>query len=184
VSQAYERLDFGPGWQTTNENLIELVDLFQGETLDWTPRAEEWSARTIFAHIIAARYHGPIATANDVARAHDMLRRCSTAEGIKEELRASWAAVASFLSDRTKLDAIYQDRPEDREQRRAGPPVMGSVERSMAGFDLGYVDAPDQYTGHYIAYHRFAHDLHHRSTLIGYLVQLGVSLDGHRIRPL
>jgi hypothetical protein len=62
--------------------------------------------------------------------------------------------------------------------------LLGSVERASAGMDLGYVDQLDDYTGHYITYHRFAHDLHHRSTLIGYLSQLGVSLDGHRIRPL
>jgi hypothetical protein len=29
-----------------------------------------------------------------------------------------------------------------------------------------------------------AHDLHHRSTIIGHMAQLGISLDGHRVRPL
>jgi hypothetical protein len=93
--------------------------------------------------------------------------------------------LARYLSDEAKLDAVYEV-PADNSSTGDRPalPLLGSVERAKAGMDLGYVDQPEQYTGHYIAYHRFAHDLHHRSTLIDYLSQLGMSLDGHRIRPL
>jgi len=183
VSARYERLDFGPGWQATNDNLVELVDLFGEVRLDWTPQPEEWTARTIFAHIIGARYHGPIPEHDEWAHEGAVIDNCGTAEGIKHELQISWIMIARFLSDRARLNAVY-DVPRTEASEEPPPPLLGSVERAAAGMDLGYVDEPDQYTGHYIAYHRFAHDLHHRSTLIGYLSQLGVSLDGHRIRPL
>lgn len=87
---------------------------------------------------------------------------CKTKDGIKQELRASWEMVERFLSDPAKLDATYDNTSTDDFYKRD----------------------PEDYTGHYIAYHRFAHDLHHRSTIIGYLAELGVPLDGHRIRPL
>jgi len=45
-------------------------------------------------------------------------------------------------------------------------------------------EEPVVYDGHYLAYHRMAHDLHHRSTIIGHLGRLGISLEGHRVRPL
>ena len=180
----FARLDFGPGWQQTNDNLIELVDLFDETKLDWAPRDVEWPARVIFAHIIGARYHGPIATPDDPARLAEIWRQCRTPDGIKRELRTSWNALARFLADSAKLDAVYASGEPPNPSREAPPPMLGSVERALAGMDLGYVDRPEEYSGHYIAYHRFAHDLHHRSTLIGYLAQLGVSLDGRRIRPL
>jgi hypothetical protein len=180
----YARLDFAPGWQTTNDNLIELVDLFDGDKLDWIPREGEWPARAIFAHIVGARYHGPIATPEEMARLGDVWPLCRTPDGIKQELRSSWEMLARFLRDPAKLDAVYDDGGAPSPAGPPPSPLLGSVERAQAGMDLGYVDQPDRYSGHYIAYHRFAHDLHHRSTLIGYLSQLGVTLDGRRIRPL
>jgi hypothetical protein len=180
----FPRLDFAPGWQTTNANLVELVDLFAGEKLDWVPREGEWPARGIFAHLVAARYHGPIATPDDLAHMGVMWPQFRTPEGIKQELRVSWQMLARFLSDPAGLDMVHDAPVPDTHSQPPPPPTLGSVERALAGMDLGYVDRPDEYTGHYIAYHRFAHDLHHRSTLTGYLSQLGMSLDGHRIRPL
>jgi hypothetical protein len=183
MATEFVRLDFAPGWATTNENLIELAGLFDGQRLHWTPSEGEWSAREIFAHLVMARYHGPIASADDMARLREVAGSCETLDGIQRELRSSWEMLARFLSDQTMLEALY-DSGERRGSRLPAPPLLGSVERAAAGLDLGYVDHPDRYTGHYIAYHRFAHDLHHRSTLVGYLSQLGVTLDGHRIRPL
>lgn len=180
----FARLDFGPGWQSTNDHLIELVDLFGPDRLDWTPRQGEWPARGIFAHIVGARYHGPIASPEDIAHMGEIWLQFRTAEGIRREIRLSWEMIARFLRDPVRLDATYDAGSSAPAAGPGPPPMLGSVERAMAGMDLGYVDEPEEYTGHYIAYHRFAHDLHHRSTLIGYLNQLGVSLDGHRIRPL
>lgn len=180
----FPRLDFAPGWQTTNDNLIELVDLFGEENLDRVPREGEWPARGIFAHLIGARYHGPVATPAELAHLADVSRHCRAPRGIKRELRISWEMLARFLCDPAKLDAVYDAGATASRSDPVPSPKLGSVGRASAGVDLGYVDEPDEYTGHYIAYHRFAHDLHHRSTLIGYLSQFGVSLDGHRIRPL
>lgn len=156
------RLDWTPHWRMMNDNLMELVDLLPGDKLAWVPREGEWPAPLIFAHLILARHHGPIMTPDDMARIGQVPVNCQTKDGIKAELRASWGMVERFLSDPAKLDATYEG----------------------ANFDGYYNDDPQDYTGHYIAYHRFAHDLHHRSTIIGYLAQLGVPLDGHRIRPL
>ncbi len=163
AAEPFPRLDFAPHWQVMNSNLIEILELFSEAGLDWTPVEGEWSARQIVLHLILARYHGPIAGPRDVAHMDQAITNCSTREGIAEELQSSWAMLANFLSDPAKLDAVYDP---------------------SGGMDLGYVDEPERYTGHYITYHRFAHDVHHRSTLIGHLSQLGVSLDGHRIRPL
>ena len=184
MSASYERLDFGPGWQTTNDHLVELVDLFPSDSLDWSPREDEWSARVIFAHVISARYHGPIPGPEDLAHLPSVFGNCANPNGIKGEMNRSWSMLARFLSDIDRLDAVYDDGSRPAETHLAAPAMMGSVERATAGYVIGYTDHPVRYTGHYIAYHRFAHDLHHRSTLIGYLSQLGVTLDDHRIRPL
>jgi len=159
----YPRLNFAPHWQTTNENLIELIDLVPDEQLDWAPAPSEWSTRVIVTHIILARYHNPIVPGRDGAQMSDVVIDCRTKEGLKRHLRSSWEMVGSFLSDADKLDAVHE-------------PLTG-------GLAPEYVE-PEVYDGHYIAYHRMAHDLHHRSTIIGHLNQLGISLDGHRIRPL
>lgn len=162
MTSTLPRLDWTAHWRTMNENLIELVDLIPDDRLGWTPREGEWIAPLIFTHLILARHFGPIMTPEDTARIGQIPVNCQSKEGIKKELRASWEMLERFLSDEAKLDASYgQSDPND--------PF--------------YKNEPD-HSGHYIAYHRFAHDLHHRSTVIGYLAQLGVPLDGHRIRPL
>ncbi|MGH2632225.1 MAG: hypothetical protein ACRDG3_02340 [Tepidiformaceae bacterium] len=184
MSPRFARLDFAPGWQATSDNVVELAGLFDDEQLDWVPRAGEWPARVILFHLVSARYHGPIASPGDVAHMGSIWANCHTREGIEQELRVSWEMLARFLCDEDRLDAVYPGGDVASPSGPPPPPLLGSVERAMAGMDLGYGDQPEHYTGHYIAYHRFAHDLHHRSTLIDYLSQLGVSLDGHRIRPL
>lgn len=147
-----------------NENLIELVDLIPEDKLDWSPNPSEWSFQLILTHVILARYHGPIMTADDMAHLPTVPITAKTKDGIKEELRTSWQMLSHFLADPAKLDGTYEP--------------MGGGPRNY------YTSEPDSYNGHYVAYHRFAHDLHHRSTIIGYLRELGISLDGRRIRPL
>ena len=83
-----ERLDFGPGWQATNDNLVELVDLFGEARLDWTPQPTEWSARTIYAHIIGARYHGPIPEHDEWTHKGAVIENCATAEGIERSCKS------------------------------------------------------------------------------------------------
>ncbi len=159
---SYQRLNFAPYWQMTNSNLIELIDLVPEEKLDWSPAPIEWSIRVIVTHLILARYHHPIVPTQDGAQMSDVVMDCRTKEGLKRHLRSSWDMVAAFLCEPAKLDAVHE-------------PLTANAPE--------YIE-PEVYDGHYIAYHRMAHDLHHRSTIVGYLGQLGMSLDGHRIRPL
>ncbi len=158
----YPRLNFAPHWQMTNENLVELIDLIPQDKLDWSPAPSEWSTRVIVTHIILARYHNPIVPAPGGAQVSDIVLECRTKEGLLRHLRSSWEMVAAFLSDPAKLDTVQE-------------PLTGGAPE--------YIE-PEVYDGHYVAYHRMAHDLHHRSTIIGYLNQLGISLDGRRVRPL
>ena len=159
---AYAPLKIAPYWQMTNENLIELIDLIPEEKLDWSPAPGEWSTRVIATHIILARFHEPIVPLRDGAQMSEVIMDCRTKEGIKRRLASSWQMVAEFLSDESKLDAAHE-------------PLVANAP--------GY-NEPEVNDGHYIAYHRMAHDLHHRSTIIGHMAQLGTSLDGHRVRPL
>jgi uncharacterized damage-inducible protein DinB len=158
----YARLNFGPYWQMTNENLIELIDLVPDEELEWSPAPEEWTIKRIALHIILARYHYPIEPQEGGPGIQEVVLECQTKEGLKKHFGISWEMVARLISDESKLDA------------RQEPLTANAPE----------YNEPEVYDGHYVAYHRMAHDLHHRSTIIGYMGQLGISLDGHRVRPL
>ena len=161
AEDVYPRLAIVRHWSTMNDHLIELVDLIPDEKLDWSPREGEWGLRLVLQHLILARYHGPIMDGHDDgAEMSAAVADTRTKEGIKKQLRHSWGILAEFLSDAKRLDA--------------------QCEPNARGF---YQLEPEIYDGHYVAYHRLAHDLHHRSTVLDYLGQLGISLEG-LIRPL
>ena len=167
TERAYARLDIGRHWETMNDHLIELVDLIPDDRFDWSPREGEWSFQRILQHLILARHHGPIIDGLDEgATISAVVAGTQTKEGIKQQLRQSWDLLAEFISDQARLDADC--RP------------------LAVGYDAPdyYQLEPENYDGHYVAYHRLAHDLHHRGTVLDYLGQLGVSLDGRMIRPL
>ena len=166
VERDYARLDMARHWATRNDHLIELVDLIPDDKLQWSPREGEWGFRRVLQHLVMARYHGPIMDGRDEgAELSAAVAGTQTREGIKEQLRHSWEVVAAFLSDAERLDAEYEPH--------------------ALGYDPGYYQLePEKYDGHYVAYHRLAHDLHHRGTVLDYLSQLGVSLEGLMIRPL
>jgi len=98
----------------------------------------------------------------DEPQISDIVADCRSKDGLKRHLRSSWGVIAALLSDPEKLDALH------------GPPI---------GTEPEYIE-PEVYDGHFVAYHRMAHDLHHRSTIVGHLGKLGIRLDGWRIRPL
>jgi uncharacterized damage-inducible protein DinB len=161
TERAYPRLDIVRHWATMNDHLIDLVDLIPDDKLEWSPREGEWGFQTILQHIVLARYHGPIMDGRDEgAEMSAAVAGTRTRDGIKEQLRHSWEIVEGFLLDGERLDAECE------------PNALGFYQRE-----------PEKYDGHYVAYHRLAHDLHHRSTVLDYLGQLGISLEG-LIRPL
>ena len=158
---AYARLDITRHWATMNDHLIDLIDLIPDDKLGWSPREGEWPFQTILQHLIIARYFGPIMDGrDDGVELSGAIAGTQTKDGIKEQLRHSWEILAEFLSDAERLDADYDPQPSEFEAE------------------------PETNDGHYIAYHRLAHDLHHRGTVIDYLGQLGISLEGLKIRPL
>ncbi len=166
TESVYPRLDIVRHWATMNDHLIQLVDLIPDDKLTWSPREGEWDFQRILQHLILARFHGPILDGLDEgAELSGAIAGTQTKDGIKEQLGYSWEVVAEFLADAKRLDAEYESH--------------------ALGYDPGYYQLePEEYDGHYVAYHRLAHDLHHRGTVLDYLAQLGVDLDGLMIRPL
>ncbi len=146
-----------------NSNLIDIVGLVPEDKLDWTPAPTEWSIRVIVVHIILARHHHVAAQGAPPDFISTVIQESRTREGLQRHLASSWDLLDSLLSDEAKLNATYES-PVD-----SGPEYVGD---------------PEVYDGHYVAYHRFAHDLHHRSTLMGHIRQLEIPIADHLIRPL
>src|SRR5688572_2165340 len=106
-TKSYQRLNFAPHWEMTNDNLVELIELVPEDKLDWSPAPSEWSMRVIVTHIILARYHDPIVPRPSGSQLSDVVMDCRTKEGLVKHLRSSWEMVAAFLSDPEKLDAVH-----------------------------------------------------------------------------
>ena len=152
-------IDVGPYWADLNEQLCELLKLVPSARLDEAPEGE-WGVRDVARHIIGGREHW---LANSLGRGSgEIPAPGSGVPELLEALRESWARVAAFLSDTDALDAVYE------------PP---------AG-DPFYVDPPE-FRGHYVAFHRLAHDLHHRAQMLDRIRDLGIELPPEiRRRPL
>jgi hypothetical protein len=43
----YPPLDITPIWARVNDDMIEIVDLFDDENINWSPSSERWNARGI-----------------------------------------------------------------------------------------------------------------------------------------
>ena len=152
-----------PFWAGLNEQLIDLVDLLSDETLDWRPTPEVWSCRELFLHIAGARHHWLSAVIDDGEAVPDPEGTDATREQVKHHLAGSWERMERFLRDPEKLAASY--RPPDDD------PV--------------YWGDPADFTGHYIAFHRLVHDVHHRADILHRLDALGIDLPAdRRPRPL
>ncbi len=155
---SHPALDIAPFWADLNDQLIELVDLVPDDRLDWAPDPGEWGCRRLALHIAGGRDHWMANAVRDGEPLPDW-RPDATRHELKEHLQRSWERLARFISDPARLNAEY------------GPP----------GGDPEYLD-PARFTGHYIAYHRFAHDIHHRAGLLDRLAQLGIDVPAERRR--
>ena len=160
---SYAPIDIVPYWADANEHLIELVDLVPADKWNWSPEPRFWNFRGIFLHIIGARYF--------VVRDEDVpnyWRDAQTNEGLKEELGRSWAQLMRFVSDPDALDG--------RDPREG--------QTSQVFVQPEYLDPPVR-NGHYVAWHRMVHDIHHRADILHYLDVLNVDLSSiPRRRPL
>jgi uncharacterized damage-inducible protein DinB len=160
--EAYAPLAIGGFWADLNDHLVELVDMIPQEQLDQTPSDGEWSCRQWIAHIAAARYHWMTHAVKDGGAMPRSLFEARTTEELRQHLQDSWQRIAAFIAEPAKLDALYSPPPHDP----------------------SYAD-PERFTGHYIAYHRLAHDIHHRADLLDLLAELGLALpESRRRRPL
>ena len=144
-----------PYWADTNEHLVELADAVPPDKWNWSPEPRFWNFRGIFLHIIAARYY----TTRDEEVA-DFWRLGQTTEGVKEHLRLSWEQLSRFLMDPAALDG-----PDPRVDEPPSP--------FFSGPDYRY---PEVRNGHYVAWHRMVHDIHHRADILHYLDILSVDL--------
>ena len=142
----YPSLDIAPYWADANEHLIELVGAVPADKWNWSPEPRMWNFRGIFLHIISARYF----TARE-DQIPDFWREGQTTEGLQEHLRQSWDRIARFVLTPGAL---------------AAP----SPTETATGVD------PEAPTGHYFAWHRMVHDIHHRADILHYLDILNVDL--------
>lgn len=163
----YPPLNITAHWAAVSDHLIELVDAIPDDKLDWSPTPEQWNFRGLFVHIAGARHHWLANAVHDREDTPDLIAGCQTKEGLKEQLRLSWERLERFLSDAEKLAAVYEPPDGDPE----------------------YLD-PALFDGHFIAYHRLVHDIHHRADIMQRLALLGIEISGtevpagRRRRPL
>jgi uncharacterized damage-inducible protein DinB len=150
-------------WATLTDHLVEIVDAIPDDRMNWSPSPAHWNYRGVLLHIASARHHWLANVIRDGETTPDLLRQGQTRDGLKEQLRLSWEPLARFLSSPAKLAAMYQ------------PPTGDS--------EPDYYGDPPRFDGHFIAYHRLVHDVHHRAELLNYLAISGLEPPRRR-RPL
>jgi uncharacterized damage-inducible protein DinB len=156
-------LDITPHWATLTDHLIEVVDAIPDDKMNWSPSPGQWNFRGILLHIAGARHHWLANVIQDGEPTPDLFGQGQTRAGLSKQLRLSWERLARFVSSPAKLAAIYE-------------PPKGDPEPD-------YYGDPSKFDGHFIAYHRLVHDVHHRADLLQYLAILGIELPRRR-RPL
>ena len=141
---AYPLLDITAHWGRLNDTLIQLVDYIPDDKLDWSPREDLWSFRTILSHVSSTRQNW--LTPEGVDR-EVILATVSTKDDIKTLLLESWARVERFLSEQRYLDRVYEGERDGQKY---------------------------SFSGHWIAFHLLEHDVHHRADVLHYLALLEI----------
>jgi|CXWL01.1.fsa_nt_gi uncharacterized damage-inducible protein DinB len=150
-------------WATLTDHLIEIVDAIPDDKMNWSPSQAQWNFRGTFLHIAGARHHWLANVIHDGEATPDLFGQGQTKDGLKEQLRLSWERLERFLRSPSRLVAVYE-------------PPTGAQEPD-------YYGDPLKFDGHFIAYHRLVHDIHHRADLLQYLTILRIELPRRR-RPL
>ena len=148
MSMTFPPLAITRYWAPLNGQLIELVELIPDDKLEWSPKPELYNFKGILIHISSARHTWLTRDVKDGEMSPDVLREGQTKEGLKEQLRLSWARMERFLSKEKQLNATY-DVPHD---------PGGAAHRD----------------GHWIAYHGLEHDIHHRADIFHYMALLDI----------
>lgn len=152
-----------PHWAELNAHLIELLDLVPDDQLDRRPAPDAWGIGELMQHIVAARNHWLANALHDGGEIGVRSVTPSDRSKIRTALRDSFARIERFVSDPALLEARYE------------PPAYD---------DPLYVD-PDVFDGHYVAFHRLVHDVHHRADVMHRLNALDIALPpDRRRRPL
>ena len=147
TAQTLPRLDFTAQWGRLNDTLIGLIDVIPEDKMDWSPREDLMDLRHILAHVCFSRHGWMGNTISQKISPEDMWQQVQTSDGLKEQLRRSWARVERFLSDGANLDRDFE----------------------------GELDGESySYNGHWIAFHLLEHDVHHRADVFHYLALLEV----------
>ncbi len=174
TTSTYPRIDITPYWASITEQLVEIAGALSEEELDRRPAPGSWPVRGYMIHIIGGRCGPMDEKMRPLEALPDIFALCGTREGIQQQLRDSWESLARFLASEEQLDRIYTPEPPDPELFKGiaeGAPIYPT--------ELG----PD--SGHFIAYHRLVHDVHHRADIFNCLSQLGIKLEGvRRLHPL
>jgi uncharacterized damage-inducible protein DinB len=150
VTALLRPLEITQYWAPINQHLIDLLDLIPDDRMDWSPKPELYNFRGLFIHIASARNSWMARDVQDGEETPDVLRESQTREGLKEQIRLSWARMERFLSDPRKLDATYQVP------------------------DGGHAGATRPRDGHWLAFHGLEHDVHHRADIFYYMALLGI----------
>ena len=144
----YPPLDITSIWERVNDDMIEIVDLFDDENINWSPTPERWNARGILLHCVIGRFGISGAVIQDAKPNPEILKEGQTKEGLKSQLRASWQRLAEFVGNERLLADEY---------------------------DVPYRDKTAKLSGHWLAFGLLEHDIHHRGELIGLLDLLGIA---------
>lgn len=145
----YQPLAIVTTWERFNEDLIRLVDYVPDDQINWSPKPELWNFKGILLHIADARDNWMTGAAGIAgAPEQSVWHTVRTKDDIKDAYRRTWTRLADFLSNRERLDHVYND-PEDGE-----------------------------FTGHWMAFHLLEHDIHHRANIFDYLALLGIETPG------
>jgi uncharacterized damage-inducible protein DinB len=159
---SYPPINLTEHWADLNDHLIELVGLIPDDKLDWSPGPELWTFRGTLQHLLGGRLYWLANVVNDGGPSPDYDATGKSTSDLQHMIADSWQRLECFLANPTMLSAKYQ--------HPTGP--------------WPYLD-PSVTDGHYVAYHRFVHDVEHRGDILRLLATLGIDLPpDRRRRPL
>jgi uncharacterized damage-inducible protein DinB len=115
AERVFPRVDIAGVWGRFNADLIRLVEYVPDDQINWSPKPELWNFRGILLHIAATRDSWLGGTVRDGVDAPNVWLTVRTKAEVQAAYARTWERVERFLSDESKLDAMYDD--DDRQLR-------------------------------------------------------------------